>query len=198
MKTNIVMRVTPEQSRKVQEIAIPQGANWYGRKRIEYEAYEQLFLYNNYGFAANPVWHGIAGNHVEQVDPELFIRTNGTCEFKKNQRYNWFSENMPVDGETIITVIYGNARHTEVTKKAKEFDWSRKISPSWRVIDTFYIPDVEQKEWKPEQGEKIMMRYREKYMDLFFKCMELGREGHISEHGINYILGDEPLPNSSE
>jgi hypothetical protein len=52
--------------------------------------------------------------------------------------------------------------------------------------------------WMMSRSEQISIHYREKYMDLFFKCMELGREGHISEHGINYILGDEPLPNSSE
>jgi hypothetical protein len=80
MKTNIVMKVTPEQSRKVQEIAIAQGANWYRRKTIKNTDMEQLFIEVDKLLTANGSWADHQAARYEEVDAELFIRTNGTCE----------------------------------------------------------------------------------------------------------------------
>ena len=73
IKTNIKMRVTPEQSAKVQEMVIR-----------EYRHKNAAYLYiSSEGYLAWLKSSQISifdeWNLVE-VDPELFIRTNGTCE----------------------------------------------------------------------------------------------------------------------
>lgn len=80
MKTHIVMKVTPEQSRKVQEIAITKGASWYGDKYVKYIEMQQLFIGIDKNLSANSCWVDYQATSYEQVDPELFIRTDGTCE----------------------------------------------------------------------------------------------------------------------
>ncbi|MGD8305036.1 MAG: hypothetical protein PVF17_00145 [Ignavibacteria bacterium] len=102
MKTNIVMRVTPEQSRKVQEIAIARGANWYGRSGIEYTKFEQLFINFDKSLEANKIYLDPYGEY-EEVDADLFIRTNGTCE-----------ERQPEQGEEIMV---WNTDETKAVKR---------------------------------------------------------------------------------
>ena len=79
IKTNIKMRVTPEQFIKVQEICFANNIFWKGgstdidngkhkpfiwvEKSISYEEDEQFFI----------------EDETEEVDVDLFIRTNGTC-----------------------------------------------------------------------------------------------------------------------
>lgn len=81
IKTNIKMRVTPEQSAKVQEICSSVkmqvnnciskiGENHFlyvfdDRLGYDYMISEDNF-YNNY-------------SNIQEIDPELFIRTNGSC-----------------------------------------------------------------------------------------------------------------------
>jgi hypothetical protein len=81
MKTGIKMRVTPEQREAVISIA-----NAHGLIRLSYSGTEGDFvvLYpknDGDGFA---IWDtrylSFENHHYEEVDPELFIRTNGTCD----------------------------------------------------------------------------------------------------------------------
>jgi len=88
MKTNIKMRVTPEQSKRVQEIVLENGGRWaFGSNEIKIESFQ-------YGLGIEPYTKEIPTNEIrqmkteeiyenvnlEEVDPDLFIRTNGTCE----------------------------------------------------------------------------------------------------------------------
>ena len=48
IKTNIKMRVTPEQSKKVQKICFENGIDWTGREKIiKYVDKRYLFILNN-------------------------------------------------------------------------------------------------------------------------------------------------------
>ena len=78
MRTNIKMRVTPEQSKKVQEIVVANGGRWMDDyRRPEYiglRITKQKCLHE----ITNDSWE--FWNSTEEVDADLFIRTNGTCE----------------------------------------------------------------------------------------------------------------------
>ena len=79
MKTGIKMRVTPEQNVKVQIIT-----SWNGKHKKEYVIEELIefpciFIdeYLDRGFVDKDFFEEY---EYEEVDPELFIRTNGKCE----------------------------------------------------------------------------------------------------------------------
>ncbi len=83
MKTNIKLRVTPEQSEAVQKICFANGINWMdGRNTPMYLNFEYLFIESNRIQGRNVYDHNV-GPETEgytEVDADLFIRTNGTCE----------------------------------------------------------------------------------------------------------------------
>lgn len=83
MKTNIKLRVTPEQSEAVQKICFANGIKWTAdTAKISYTAAEYLFI------EPTRIWYRDYSDHnigsetlgYTEVDADLFIRTNGTCE----------------------------------------------------------------------------------------------------------------------
>lgn len=83
MKTNIKLKVTPEQSEAVQKICFTNGIDWSkGENKIFYTFAEYLFI------EPTRIWcRGITDHNkgsetlgYTEVDADLFIRTNGTCE----------------------------------------------------------------------------------------------------------------------
>ena len=83
MKTNIKLRVTPEQSKAVQKICFANGIDWSAREnKISHTVAEYLFI------EPTRIWfRGITDHNkgsetlgYTEVDADLFIRTNGTCE----------------------------------------------------------------------------------------------------------------------
>ena len=95
MKTNIKMRVTPEQSRRVQEICFENGIEWLvSCKLISYlpKPYliieDSIITYRDYG---RELEHNI---NIEEIDADLFIRTNGTCKENQAKRLLEKLENM--------------------------------------------------------------------------------------------------------
>lgn len=86
MKTNIKMRVTPEQSMRVQEICFKNGIQWamacFNKSNLD-KPY--IYIYNK------EICYGIKKSffmrHLnEEIDADLFIRTNGTCEEDTNYK----------------------------------------------------------------------------------------------------------------
>ena len=82
IKTNIKMRVTPEQSVKVQKICFKNGIDWGSG--------ENKAIYINEPFITissekDIRWIGKDRESIfieakeKEIDPELFIRTNGSC-----------------------------------------------------------------------------------------------------------------------
>jgi len=80
IKTNIKMRVTPEQSKKVQKICFENGATWRDGSQKLYSGANFMYLHGG-----DILYHG-ASNRIfengdeQEIDADLFIRTNGTCE----------------------------------------------------------------------------------------------------------------------
>ena len=84
IKTNIKLRVTPEQSEAVQNICFANGVFWYAgnRNEVRYTKAEYLFIDSDRVWVRGITDHNI-GAETEgytEVDADLFIRTNGTCE----------------------------------------------------------------------------------------------------------------------
>ena len=77
MKTSIKMRVTPEQNVKVQKISSLNGKHKKEYIMEELIEFPCIFIdeYFNRGFVYN-----FEEYEYEEVDPEIFIRTNGKCE----------------------------------------------------------------------------------------------------------------------
>ena len=80
IKQNIKMRVTPEQSEKVQEICFENEIYWAGYSKVIHT--ESIFLYINgiltHDSNNNEQYFKEEGS--EEIDAALFIRTNGSCE----------------------------------------------------------------------------------------------------------------------
>lgn len=83
MKTNIKIRVTPEQSRKVQEICFENGIEWLNVSRRYVGNIIILYIGKDLMFSGVE----FPETFVE-TDADLFIRTNGTCEEDIYERVN--------------------------------------------------------------------------------------------------------------
>jgi len=79
IKTNIKMRVTPEQSRRVQEICFENGIEWQDSKKTLQE-YEYIIIRKDYLITCSGIKH--YNEYVEkEISADLFIKTND--KFKK-------------------------------------------------------------------------------------------------------------------
>lgn len=116
IKTNIKMRVTPEQSAKVQEICFKNGINWrFSGDIILYEDKPYIFIDKKkyLGWLREDQSDSFM-KVEEEIDPELFIRTSGTCiEEKQEFTYPvWFKNKeegyvVRFDSLTDGEVVYG-------------------------------------------------------------------------------------------
>lgn len=77
IKRNIKMRVTPDESKQVQEICFANGIGWSG------VGFTSILLDKEYLMIRNDIkWDDkerYVDKNLEEVDASLFIRTNGTC-----------------------------------------------------------------------------------------------------------------------
>ena len=118
MKTNIKMRVTPEQSKKVQEICFENGIEWInvGRRYIG----NIIILY----IGKDLMFSGVEFPEAfKEIDADLFIRTNGTCEENQAKRLLEKLENME-DVEIYTAKEFNNIslklkKKNEILKKAR-------------------------------------------------------------------------------
>lgn len=83
MKTNIKLKVTPEQSEAVQKICFAKGIEWLTcNSSVAFTDKEYLFI------DSNRIWFRRIADHnsdmetvgYTEVDADLFIQTNGNCE----------------------------------------------------------------------------------------------------------------------
>ena len=81
MKTNIKIRVTPEQSAKIQEICFQNDIVWYSRtKTISRTGQPFLFIGEEITFGEDGEENYFRTHRYQEVSADLFIRTNGTCK----------------------------------------------------------------------------------------------------------------------
>lgn len=87
IKTGIKMRVTPEQSKKVQNICIENGIGWGWCIEGEFVRYinePYLFIDDIISFMYKGEEEDFLNAENEEISAELFIRTNGTCVESEN------------------------------------------------------------------------------------------------------------------
>jgi len=88
IKTNIKMRVTPEQSAKVQMICFNRGIEWVSGEVYAILTSEPFIFISS---EKDIRWMGKDREDIfikakeKEIDPELFIRTNGTCIENHNE-----------------------------------------------------------------------------------------------------------------
>ena len=82
IKQNIKMRVTPEQSKKVQEICFENGISWVSGTNLKHLDEPFIFINDDHflGYMEIDEVEGFFKEGGEEIDADLFIRTNGTCE----------------------------------------------------------------------------------------------------------------------
>lgn len=79
IKTNIKMRVTPEQSKRVQEICLGNNILWKeGRILATFNDNHYLIIDNKISMYNTLDWFNEIS--YQEIDADLFIKTNGTCE----------------------------------------------------------------------------------------------------------------------
>ena len=119
IKTNIKMRVTREQSAKVQEICFKNGIEWQnGNITIHNTDKPYLFIDECISFMCEDEYEDFLEEENEEVSAELFIRTNGSCieeayTYKNNFKNYGFEGNF--EGEILkeyekhfIGMVYQN------------------------------------------------------------------------------------------
>lgn len=79
IRVGIKMRVTPEQSKKVQEICFENGIYWVTDRKIDQLDKPFLFIDDFISFMWEEEEEAFLEEKNEEVSSELFIRTNGTC-----------------------------------------------------------------------------------------------------------------------
>lgn len=81
IKTGIKMKVTPEQSQKIQEICFENGIGWRSGKILKHldKPFLHIDRYYELGYTNEDFEMFFIGDDKEEVSAEFFIRTNGTC-----------------------------------------------------------------------------------------------------------------------
>ena len=79
MIKNIKLKVTPEQSRKVQEICFSKGIIWgITRDAISYTDAPHLYIAGGRALTYGHDYHLFLTDKRKEMDANLFIQTNGT------------------------------------------------------------------------------------------------------------------------
>ena len=118
IKTNIKMRVTPEQSAKVQEICFKNDIDWTLEKgNVQFIDKPFLFIDEYISFMYEEEAEDFLKEENEEVDADLFIRTNGTCIEKREaeMKHNDKMENLKEWEDTAVK----QDLVTDINNKAK-------------------------------------------------------------------------------
>ena len=78
MIKNIKLKVTPEQSHKVQEICFSKGIVWGAGDTICYTDAPYLYITAGRSLTYGHDYHFFTTNRREEMDANLFIQTKGT------------------------------------------------------------------------------------------------------------------------
>lgn len=152
MKTNIKLEVTPEQSEAVQKICFANGIKWLiSNDTVSFTDKEYLFIDSDRIWCRNFTNRNIGSETkgYTEVDTDLFIRTNGTCEesieLVNNSSNNKSKEDMfkqygfevpnfncEIAGP-IEDILYGAVWvQLNSTPRMEEFGW---FPEQWDIID---------------------------------------------------------------
>jgi hypothetical protein len=162
MKTNIKMRVTPEQSKKVQEICFENGIYWADENKDKVK----VRVCSSFLYIRGLISHNSLNNftyfkeaEAEEIDADLFIRTNGTCEETYLAKYT----SQPKDLESALKKIEN--LHIALNKKVdKNKNQALEITKL-----------LEQKKDLKEinDTQNIYIKNLENYLEDYKKCKKI-------------------------
>lgn len=201
MKTNIKMRVTPEQSKRVQEICFKNGIEWrFNLKKIShinepYLAIEPTALF--YRSTENDYFS--ISSLFKEIDADLFIRTNGTCEepigSKFQPSYEVIRSVAKVNGwDKLETSHYTMNMLLDKLKKKNEILKKARIKRKNQREELHKLNLKLQKCISLEEHNKIMQKYK---LDLLASEAELlsvkSHNERLNEvaRNINDLLGKQ-------
>ena len=144
IKTNIKMRVTPEQSAKVQEICFENGIFWNASTKKDVLDTRGKFLYIENTITHDVPWENgndiiemedfFKKNDLLEINPDFFIRTNGTCIEKEEFTYPmWFESKTTKE----VVRFDGLSKGEVIVSKNKDFPvgfYSLNIEPHTSII----------------------------------------------------------------
>lgn len=103
IKTNIKMRVTPEQCRRVQEICFKNNIGWFTTGKHISEL-DKEFLFIDFCITITNKDYFETEKNREEINADLFIKTNGTCN-KLEETYLTKYTSQPKDLESALKKI---------------------------------------------------------------------------------------------
>jgi hypothetical protein len=135
IKTNIKMRVTPEQSKKVQEICFENGIDWgFNDKQIRYTEEPFIIIKKSLAWSGDNQEDCFNDNGLEEINANFFIRTNGTCIEKEEFTYPmWFESKTTKE----VVRFDGLSKGEVIVSKNKDFPvgfYSLNIEPHTSII----------------------------------------------------------------
>ena len=185
IKRNIKMRVTPDESKQVQEICFANGVFWITSDNI-LQDYELIFIQDNclFRFLSSTSFRE---SSLEEVSAELFIRTNGTCveetleeELKQNTNKEETMEKNEVKS-------YADVKEYLIAKglyeRVLEIDWETYEEDTFSGLFTWSETEEKHNFWNElskemldlgieENIESLVQDYKAKQGKEFIKYIE--------------------------
>ena len=161
MKTNIKMRVTPEQLEKICKIV---GEGWLYFKSAIY-----MYIFNDGSVEVSYSKENWNKYNLREIDADLFIRTNGTCEetFKEQQSYN--DSDLIIKDDNIHMIGKAINKHNEIKDGINE--WAKQFN------------DIEQKlKKKNEILKKARIKRKNQREELHRLNLKLQKCISLEEH----------------
>lgn len=117
IKTNIKMKVSLEQSIKIQEVCFANGIIWTHKvKQLTNLHLPYLYICDIYGiYGTSDIECFNDHKEYKEMDADLFIRTNGTCEEDKYKMFDTMIHK-PYD---VVILEQKLKKKNEILKKAK-------------------------------------------------------------------------------
>lgn len=175
IKTNIKMRVAPEQSKKVQEICFANGVFWpLGANFIKHTY--SLFIYigddNELGYGNSGLY--FKNCDFKEVNADLFIRTNGTCEEKPKNNFEEFGFAADFEGEILKQVSDRILIGYVINKKGNYT--SQKWSITGASQEGKYNLTPIKKEWYENKDNFPCLVYEDDYVPIVLVSIDEYKE----------------------
>lgn len=139
MKTNIKMRVNYEQSKRVQEICFENRIYWVnGDKKVDTYFYPFIFIDSCISRCSESQEYYFINSDYEEIDADLFIRTNGTCKEKDLLAIgaiDYYLENIQLKKKIENLHIALNKKAENNITNLKDYIECKKIIKKYNFID---------------------------------------------------------------
>lgn len=209
IKTKIKMRVTPEQSEKVQEICFENQIRWSGEEcNVSYTDRPFLYIFDNrigYDHLANEDNYVNFFSHLKEIDADLFIRTNGTCMEEKQEFVYpmWFKSKSTGDiiefiglktGKLVVENVNYKNRSVPIEKNKIKHSWVKHTDDNWEQVE-------KPKDIKDNQQNHKNEHYKTQKIDTVARCkanMTLEQQKAICIFSIDKYLHREKGQNLSD